>query len=175
MFLMSSKDHKSRPVKKKPVRSARSLAFLLFDLGYRPAFVADVLQIKDTTAFRYHQSWKKQLPMFHGKYLYVKRIYRKLCTHEKGIIAETLACETGAKKDYVMSQLLKPWSLKKLLSGEWREWADSAPETGPFTVIRHQLSKISLLRASEEVNLIITLALDPNYIPDEKIDEDEDD
>lgn len=172
---MNKSSQKTRSVKtKKRTRSDRSRAFLLFEFGWRPSEVADVLQAKFSTICRYHSQWKKLPSLFHGKYQYAKKIYRKLSRHDRGIIADVLAHEIGTTKVFVLAKMQEPWGIRQMVTGEWREWAEPDKKPRRFAKLRNPLTKIQLMMAPVEVKTIIEFALNPDIetIDDEYQDED---
>lgn len=89
----------------------------------RPAEIAhQMMNFRLSTCFRYFQQWKRLPPRFLVKYKVAKTLFRKLGAENRPIIAKVLAAKLGAPAWEVLAQMRKPWSIKQIVSGEWREW-----------------------------------------------------
>ncbi len=153
--------------------SLRRQAFSYFDLGRRPATVARLLGIKFSTTSRYYQQWKKLPYLFESRYRYARDCYRKLGQRDRGLIAGILADELGTTKQVVLARMQKPWGLKQMVSGQWRQWIKPGKKSGHFTKVGVQLRKVSLWVAPVEVKHIIELTLNPDIGKSDQIFTDE--
>ena len=114
--------------------------------------------MKATTAYRYFQQWKKLPPDYLLKYELMKKYYRKLDSTERRLIAEWLATSTDTTVAEILTQMRKPWALKQLVTGEWRQWPVRKRHISQI----HQLAvqtRITLLeRRSTEARYVIEMA-----------------
>ncbi len=146
-------------------QTLRHQSFMLFDFGWRPAEVIRTLKAKPKTIYRYFEDWKKHPVFTDVKYQYAKSYYRQLSPRNRRRIAGILAGELGTSKDEVLVRMRKPWGLKHIITGQWREWAVSKKH--------HRLSArtiklplaILLFGASVETRYIVELALNPDINP----------
>ncbi len=155
------------------IQSLRQQAFFWFDMGERPSSVVRLIEIKFSTASRYFQQWKKLPHLYEGRYRYVRGHYKRLGRRDRETIAVVLAGELGTTKKSVLDRMDKPWALKQIVSGQWRQWIKPEEKSSRFGRISNRISKISLIAASTEAKQIIQLALHPEIslsdenIPDE--------
>lgn len=136
-------------------RSTRSRAFLAFDLGTRPARVAKMLNAKPTTIYRYHQQWKKLPPSFQIKYKAARKLYNKLSYSERSAFVKLLAARLGGSEEEVQALMIKPWALRQIVTGEWKQWPVS--RTHPILNMRLNTwlrGGLLVLRSQEARNLL---------------------
>jgi hypothetical protein len=149
-------------------RSVRKQAFLLFDLGFRPADVATILQLKATNAYRYFQQWKKVPPLYQVKYKYIKRCFRKLSQRSRILLAELLAIELCTSAKQVLDQMRKPWAMKQIVTGEWKEWPVTRTHISGRGVVKKVLKEVVLsLKYPAEVKHILEIAINQDIKPTE--------
>jgi len=141
---------------------------MAFDLGMRPTDVARVIKLSQTTAFRYFQQWKKMPPLFKAKYKLAKRYSRKLGYNERRAIAKLLADELTTSEEEVLAQMRKPWAIKQIVTGEWRQWPVKSTPVRRKTILNKGIQILLSLRHSREVRYILQMAINPNINPFEK-------
>jgi len=89
----------------------------LFDEGERPAEVTKLLEMKDSTAKRYFQQWKKLGPNFERKYAYTKSLFEQSAPdRERNLELFARAC--GITKEELEAILVKPHGLRQLMTGK---------------------------------------------------------
>lgn len=141
-------------------RSRRQQAFMLFDMGMRPADAAPMVGLGKATAFRYFQQWKKLPPLFEVKYKLARWCFRKLDRNERRIIAHALANELGTTEVDISAQLGKPWAMRQIVTGEWRQWSVKSSAARRRTVFGKGVQILLSLRHSREVRHILKMAID---------------
>lgn len=143
----------------------RQWAFMIFDLSMRPTDVAQILKMSQTTAFRYFQQWKKRPPFFKPKYKLARRCFRKLSDNERRKIAKVLAHELGTSEEEVSAQMRKPWAIKQIVTGEWRQWRVNSTGARRKTFLYKGAQILLSLRCSKEVKYIVEMAMNQNINP----------
>ena len=134
--------------------SLREQAFIYFDLGERPHEVVSRLGIKPTTAYRYFQQWKKLPPDYVFKYKLMKKYYRKLYSTERRLITEWLAIRIDTTVTEILAQMRKPWALKQLVTGEWRQWP----------VRKRHITQIHRLTVQARIELLVQHSFEARYV-----------
>jgi len=89
----------------------------LFDEGERPVEVTKLLEMKDSTAKRYFQQWKKLGPNFERKYAYTKSLFERSAPDRDNNL-ELFARACGITKEKLEVILAKPQGLRQLMSGK---------------------------------------------------------
>jgi len=148
-------------------RSMRQQAFMLFDLGMRPTDVTEIIDLSQTTAFRYFQQWGKLPPFLETKYKLARRCFRKLNHKDRRKIAQILAQELGTWEGEVSAQMRKPWAIKQIVTGEWRQWRVNSTDGRARTVLNKAVQVLVSLRFSQEVKFILEMAMNQNINPSE--------
>lgn len=157
--------HKDPPKRAMSDRSMRQQAFMLFDLGMRPTDVTEIIDLSQTTAFRYFEQWKKMPPLFEAKYRLARRCFRKLNHKDRRKIAKILAQELGTSEEEVSAQMKKPWAIKQIVTGEWRQWQINSTGARRKTVLYKGAQILLSLRYSKEVRYIVEMAMNQNTNP----------
>jgi len=147
-----------------PDTSLRVKAFLLFDFGLNPSWVATELDIKKATADRYFADYKKLPPMMVIKYRLVRRFYRKLDYGHRCTLADFLAIELDTTRDEVLSQPRRPWALRRLVSGSWCQWPVAKVEMSVANVVHRVQVRLRVLKAPVELLYIIEMAMDQGTV-----------
>lgn len=164
----NSQSHKDPPKRIVSGRSMRQRAFIAFDLGMRPADVARMIKLSQTTAFRYFQQWKKLPPLFELKYKLARKCFRELGYNDRRIIAQALANELGATEAEISAQLRKPWAIRQIVTGEWRRWPVRSTSARHKTIFNKGVQILLSLRHSREVRYILEMAINQDINPFEK-------
>lgn len=146
-------------------RTMRQQAFVAFNFGMRPADVARMLELRETTAYRYFQQWKKMPPLFGIKYQLARRCFRKLSHDDHRVIARLLASKLGTSEEGILVQMRKPWAIKQIVTGEWRQWPIPRKGTGQKVRLSTWLRVGLLLRKSREAKHILEMAMNQNINP----------
>jgi hypothetical protein len=146
----------------------RQQAFMLFDLGMRPTDVTEIIDLRQTTAFRYFQQWKQLPPFLETKYKVARRCFRKLNHKDRGKIAQILAQELGTWEGEVSAHMRKPWAIKQIVTGEWRHWRVNSIGARRKTVLNKAVQVLVSLRFSKEVKFILQMAMNQNISPFEE-------
>ncbi|MFC2032449.1 hypothetical protein ACFLUS_03685 [Chloroflexota bacterium] len=94
--------------------------------------------MKPETCFRYYQDWKKKPKYYNVRCKAARALFRSFSTIERRIFIEILANELCADTKLITKILRKPWSIKQLVTGEWRDWVEYEP--------RHKTSRIQQTR-----------------------------
>ena len=169
---MSISNGPKRRLRKEPVkdaiprRSMRQQAFMFFDLGIRPAEVTTRLAIKDTTAYRYFQQWKKLPRLSSIKYKLARRYFRKLDQDDRRALARILASRLRTSEEQVLAQMRKPWAIRQIVTGEWKQWPVPVRHTRGGRVLKIKIQEALLSkRHSKEANYLLELAIDQNITP----------
>ena len=153
--------------KKLGTGSLRQQAFLLYDFGYRPANLRFFIEIRDDTAYRYFQQWKKSARWIAIKYKNARRSFRSLNRDEKRIIGQVLADELGCPVEKVLELMRKPWSLKHIITGKWRHWPVKRKAGTSKTPFPNKLiTRLQLAFCRKQAGQIIAMALNPLLAPD---------
>ena len=147
-----------RSKKPTPSQSLRQSAFLYFDFGFRPMEVARFLRTDPSTIFRYYQQWKKLPRGFQITYPVVRKCFSQLGWTGRRRIAAILAKELGTSTLEVAAQLEKPWGVKKLVSGEWRQWPVCVMHPPKEGHINEILGRRLVFGLSDEVRFILMAA-----------------
>ena len=153
------------PEQSMPGRSRRQRAFMLFDLRVRPAAAAPMVGLSKVTAFRYFQQWKRLPPLFEIKYKLAKKCFRKLNQSERRIIAKFLASELCTTEAEILAQLRKPWAIKQIVIGEWKQWPVGKSIARYRTILSKGLQILLSLRLSKEVRHILEMANNQDIYP----------
>ena len=140
---------------------------MAFDLGMRPTEVARMIKLSRTTAFRYYQQWKKPPPFLETKYKLTRRCFRKLNDNERRKIAKVLAHELGTSEEEVSAQMRKPWAIKQIVTGDWRQWRVNSTGGRPKSVLNKAVQVLLSLRFSKEAKFILEMAMNQNINPSE--------
>jgi hypothetical protein len=90
----------------------------LFDEKKRPVDVAKELGMKNSTAFRYFQQWKKVGPNFEREYNFFKEALKTPSPGQDRLL-ELTARTCGISKEELESLLTQPHGLKQLLTGKF--------------------------------------------------------
>lgn len=141
--------------------SARERALMLFNLVLRPAEVARMLSLRATTSFRYFQQWKRLPPLFTVKYRFTRTLFRRIGTDGRRTIATVLAAELGTSEEEVLAQMRKPWSIKQIITGDWRHWPVRRTGVRPTSKLRAWLLLRLSSGSAKEARYIIEMALNP--------------
>lgn len=144
--------------------SARERALVLFDLGLRPAEVARMLSLRATTSFRYFQQWKRLPPLFTVKYRLARTLFRRIGSDGRNTIATVLAAELGTSGEEVLAQMRKPWSIKQIITGDWRHWPVRRTGVRPTSKLRAWLLLHLSGGLAKEARYIIEMALQGHEI-----------
>ena len=149
----------NRDSNKSPCRSRRQLALFLFDTGSRPAEIGNALKIKKATLFRYYQQWKKKPPFFEYQYREARKCFRRIGNGGRRQVASFLARQLGTSEEELLQQMEKPWAIKQIVTGEWKQWpvqrTSEKPRTAP-----DQLKELLLSRFyGREVREIVDIAM----------------
>jgi len=83
----------------------------------RPVEVARELGMKESTAIRYFQDWKKLDPDFEKQYVFVKGFFKKTAPDRESTL-ELFAGLIGISKEELEAILIKPHGLRRLLTGK---------------------------------------------------------
>ena len=159
---------KNPPKRDMSGRSMRQQAFMLFDLGMRATDVTEIIDLSQTTAFRYYQQWKKLPSFLETKYKVARRCFRKLNDKERRKIAKVLAHELGTSQEEVSTHMRKPWATKQIVTGEWRQWPVNSAGARRKTVLNKAVQALLSLRFSQEVKFILEMAMNQNINPFEE-------
>jgi len=143
----------------------RQQAFMAFDLGIRPTDVARMIKLSQTTAFRYFQQWKKMPLLFKAKYKLARRYFRKLGYNDHRAIARILADELSTSEEEVLAQMRKPWAIKQIVTGEWRQWPVKTAGFRRKARLDTWLQILLPLRKTKEVRHILKMATNQNINP----------
>lgn len=138
---------------------------MLFDLGIRPVEAAQMLDLRLPTSFRYFQQWKRLPLLFTVRYKLARAMFRNLATDNRRVIARVLAAELGTSEEGVLAQMRKPWSIKQIVTGEWRAWLVRRPDLGHKARLIAWLQIWLSPRKSSEVIHILRIAFDQNLGP----------
>jgi len=149
-------------------RSMRQQAFVAFNFGMRPADVARMLELRETTAYRYFQQWKKMPPLFGIKYQLARRCFRKLSHDDHKVIARLLASELGTSEEGILVQMRKPWAIRQIVTGEWRQWPVRSTSARHKTIFNKGIQILLSLRHSREIRYILEMAINQDINPFEK-------
>lgn len=159
---------KNPPKRAMSSRSMRQQAFMAFDLGVRATDVTEIIDLSQTTAFRYYQQWKKLPPFLETKYKVARRCFRKLNHKDRRKIAQILAQELGTWEGEVSAHMRKPWAIKQIVTGEWRQWSVNSTDGRPRTVLNKAVQVLLSLRFSKEAKFILEMAMNQNINPFEE-------
>jgi hypothetical protein len=85
--------------------------------GKRPAVVAEEMEMKETTVFRYFRDWKRLGPNFETQYAYVKSLFIKTAPDRDRNI-ELFAKACGIPKEEFEAILSRPHGLRRFLTGQ---------------------------------------------------------
>ena len=157
--------HKDLPKRAVSGRSMRQQAFMAFDMGIRPSSVSRMMGLSPATAFRYFQQWKKLPPLFKLKYHLVKRYFRQLSQNDRRIIARALALELSTSEEAVLAQMRKPWAIKAIVTGQWRQWPVARTKVTHRATFYTKLQLLLSLRSSQEVRHILEVAINQDINP----------
>ena len=146
-------------------RSKRQQAFMVFDLGVRPTDSARIVGLSKATAFRYFQQWKKLPPLFEFKYKLARKCFRKLDRSDRKIITQALASELGTTEAEILVQLRKPWAIRQIVTGEWRQWPVKGSAAQRSTIFVKGVQLLLSLLHSREVRHILEMAVNQNINP----------
>ena len=145
--------------------SWRKQSFLMFDLGFTHAKVADALGIKKPTAATYFTQWRRYPPLFRGRMAAVRASFRRIGRHGRRTIAGLLAAELRTSRDQVLLHMSKPWAMKQIASGEWRRLPVEKRVGVAARTTPRGLRWLRESLASRHVKLIADLAMDQLYDP----------
>jgi AraC-like DNA-binding protein len=98
-------------------QSLRARCFQLFDEGKRPVEVAKELGMKESTAKRYFQDWKRLGPNFERKHTYIQGLLKKSAP-DRDHTLELLARACGIPKENLETILAQPHGLRRLMTGK---------------------------------------------------------
>jgi hypothetical protein len=157
--------HKDALKQAKYRASTRQWTFDYFDAGMRPVYVARTLHIDQATAFRYFEQWKKLPPFFKYKYKVAKQCFRKLGYRNRKKIARILAKELGTSVKEVSVHMQKPWAVRQIVSGQWRQWPVSKVGGRRRDNFNSLLGKVRQLTYQREVKYIIEMAMNQDIDP----------
>jgi len=160
--------HKEPPKRAVSGRSMRLQVFMAFDLGMRPTDVTRMINLSQTTAFRYFQQWKKMPPLFKAKYKLARKCFHELGYNDRRIIARALANELGTTEAQISAQLGKPWAIRQIVTGEWKQWPVKSTCTRHKTIFNKDVRILLSLLHSREVRYILEMAINQNINPFEK-------
>jgi hypothetical protein len=114
-------DRRRYPIKRDEYgRTARQRCFEAFDGGKRPAEVYKEEGVSLKTACTYFYQWKKLPGNFQFRYQMMKKWFKS----EPGLYQETvelLSEATDQPQSVIEKQLMSPWGLRQLMSGEYAE------------------------------------------------------
>jgi hypothetical protein len=97
----------------------RKRCFELFEQGYRPSQVADVLDANLSTVQTYYRQWKKQGPGFEKFYNFVEPLFRKGSSERDNTLA-AIARLLQVSREELERVLERPHGLRCFLSGKLR-------------------------------------------------------
>lgn len=149
-----------------PRRSMRQQTFMVFDLGMRPSEVTTMLGIKDSTAYRYFQQWKKLPRLSSIKYKLARRFFRKLDQDDRRAFTRILASQLRTSEEEVLAQMRKPWAIRQIVTGEWKQWPVQVTHTRTGGILKRGIQEILLsVRHPKEVKYILEMAINQNITP----------
>jgi len=149
-----------------PGRSMRQQAFMAFDLGMRPSEVTTMLGIKDSTAYRYFQQWKKLPRLSSTKYKLARIFFRKLDQDDRRAIARILASQLRTSEEEVLAQMRKPWAIRQIVTGEWKQWPVQVTHTRTGGILKRGIQEMLLsVRHPKEAKYILEMAINQNINP----------
>ena len=164
-----------RKLKEEPEKDAlsresiRQQAFFGFDIGMKPSDAISILGIKDSTAYRYFQQWKKLPPLFTAKYKLARQLFRKLTQDDRSALARVLASQLRTSEEEVLKQMRKPWAIRQIVTGEWRQWPVKVTHTRTPNILKRALQEFMIsLRHPGEVKSIFEMAIDQSINPFEE-------
>ncbi|TET17124.1 MAG: hypothetical protein E3J81_02235 [Dehalococcoidia bacterium] len=79
-----------------------------------------------------------------------------------------MAQELGTSEEEVFAQMKKPWAIKQIVTGEWRQWSVNSTDGRPRTVLNKAVQALVSLRLSKEVKFILEMAMNQNISPFEE-------
>lgn len=150
-----------------PSKSMRKKVFLLYDVGKRPSETAEILGIKDTHAYRYYQQWKHLPPLFYPKYREARKLWRKLSQADRTMFVRALALKINASEKELEVLVRKPWSLKAIVSGEWKNWPVRRIKITFTERLLLQVKLTTWLSSSQDASHLVELAFDQSIKPEE--------
>ena len=115
--------------------------------------------MKKNTACRYFQQWKHSPGDCIVRYHAAQKLRGRLSEKDVEMIADILANELNTSTNNVIERMQKPWALKQIVSGRWKDW--NLPEQDI-----QQPSRISRLteritnRKSQNVELLLNIIFD---------------
>lgn len=98
-------------------QSLRARCFQRFDEGERPIKVARELEMKESTAKRYFQDWKKHGPNFDKQYAFTQGLFKKTAP-DRDYNIDLFARAFGIPKEELEAILAKPYGLRQLMTGK---------------------------------------------------------
>ena len=125
------------------IESIRQQAFFGFDIGMRPSDMISILGIKDGTAYRYFQQLKKLPPLFTAKYKLARQLFRKLNQDDRSALAKVLASQLRTSDEEVLNQMRKPWAVRQIVTGKWRQWLVKVTYTRTPSILKRALQEFS--------------------------------
>ena len=156
---------KNLPKRAMSGRSMRQQAFMAFDLGMRPTNVAAIIDLSRITAFRYFEQWRKLPPFLEMKCKLARRCFRKLDHKDRRKIAQIWHRSSVPQKKKFSAQMKKPWAIKQIVTGEWRQWRVSSTRAQPKTVLCKGVRILVSPRYFKEVKYIVEMAMNQNINP----------
>ncbi len=99
-------------------QSLRTRCFQLFSEGERPVEVAKELEMKEATAKRYFQQWKKLGPDFERMYIFTKGLFKRTAPDRDSNLS-LFAKAYGIPKEELETLLSRPHGLRRLLTGKF--------------------------------------------------------
>ncbi len=152
-------------------RSLRQQVFQLFDYGFQPGDLPQQLPIKTEAAFTYHQQWKRLPPFFGLKYRIARKLFRQINNRDRRNIARYLAVELGTTVDQILDNMRRPWAVKQIVTGEWRQWpVKKTPRRG--RLLAEGMKSLRRLGYSRQVKDILELAMNQEWDPMEGLGRD---
>ena len=95
------------------------------------------------------------------KYRFTRTLFRRIGTDGRRTIANVLAAELGTSEEEVLAQMRKPWSIKQIITGDWRHWPVRRTGVRPTSKLRAWLLLRLSRDSAREVRYIIKMAFNP--------------
>jgi len=84
------------------------------------------------------------------------------------VIARLLASELGTSEEGILVQMRKPWAIKQIVTGEWRQWPVRSTSARHKTIFNKGVQILLSLRHSREIRYILEMAINQDINPFEK-------
>ena len=103
----------------------------------------------------------------------MKKSLRNFDSTERRLIAEWLAIGIDTTVTEILAQMRKPWALKQLVTGEWRQWPVKRRHIKQIHRLAIQASIALLEQRSIEARYVIEMAADQSISHDYLSNQDE--